>query len=57
MTIMVSESNRIIQPKPDNRKYSKLILHIEDGTIKIAKFQREFVWKIQKPAIIFKTYP
>jgi len=49
------------QPKPDSRKYSDLINDIEKGIIKIPKFQREFVWPIDKTAAlldsIVKGYP
>lgn len=49
------------QPKPDSKKYSDLISEIEKGIIKIPKFQREFVWGIDKTAklldSILKGYP
>ena len=49
------------QPKPDSKKYSDLITEIEKGIIKIPKFQREFVWSIDKTAklldSILKGYP
>jgi hypothetical protein len=49
------------QPKPDSRKYHDLITDIEKGVIKIPKFQREFVWPIEKTAAlldsIVKGYP
>lgn len=49
------------QPKPDSKKYSKLIADIQDGIIKVPKFQREFVWSIDKTAqlldSILKGYP
>lgn len=49
------------QPKPDSRKYQDLISDIEKGVIKIPKFQREFVWPIEKTAAlldsIVKGYP
>jgi len=49
------------QPKPDSRKYQDLISDIERGVIKIPKFQREFVWPIEKTAAlldsIVKGYP
>jgi hypothetical protein len=49
------------QPKPDSRKYHDLINDIERGVIKIPKFQREFVWPIEKTAAlldsIVKGYP
>ena len=51
----------ISQPKPDSKKYSDLISEIEKGIIKIPKFQREFVWSIEKTAqlldSILKGYP
>lgn len=49
------------QPKPDSKKYADLISEIEKGIIKIPKFQREFVWGIDKTAklldSILKGYP
>jgi hypothetical protein len=49
------------QPKPDSKKYSDLINDIQKGIIKIPKFQREFVWTIDKTAklldSILKGYP
>lgn len=49
------------QPKPDSRKYHDLINDIAKGVIKIPKFQREFVWPIEKTAAlldsIVKGYP
>lgn len=49
------------QPKPDSRKYQDLINDIDKGIIKIPKFQREFVWPIEKTAAllnsIVKGYP
>ena len=49
------------QPKPDSKKYSDLISDIEKGIVKIPKFQREFVWGIDKTAklldSILKGYP
>ena len=49
------------QPKPDSRKYQDLISDIEKGVIKIPKFQRDFVWPIEKTAAlldsIVKGYP
>ncbi len=49
------------QPKPDSKKYSDLINEVQKGIIKIPKFQREFVWSIDKTAklldSILKGYP
>lgn len=49
------------QPKPDSKRYSDLISEIQKGVIKIPKFQREFVWSIDKTAqlldSILKGYP
>lgn len=49
------------QPKPDSKNYSALISEIQKGIIKIPKFQREFVWSIDKTAnlldSILKGYP
>lgn len=51
----------IEQPKPDSKKYSDLISEIQKGIIKVPKFQREFVWGIDKTAklldSILKGYP
>jgi uncharacterized protein with ParB-like and HNH nuclease domain len=38
------------QPKPDSKKYTDLIYEIQKGQIKIPKFQRDFVWSIDKTA-------
>ncbi len=49
------------QPKPDSKKYADLINEIQKGIIKIPKFQRDFVWTIDKTAklldSILKGYP
>ncbi|NQT65297.1 MAG: DUF262 domain-containing protein [FCB group bacterium] len=49
------------QPKPDSKKYTDLISEIQKGQIKIPKFQRDFVWSIDKTAklldSILKAYP
>ena len=49
------------QPKPDSKHYSDLIADIQKGIIKIPKFQREFVWNIDKTSqlldSILKGYP
>ncbi len=49
------------QPKPDSKKYTDLISEIEKGQIKIPKFQRDFVWSLDKTAklldSILKGYP
>ncbi len=50
------------QPKPGSKTYGVLISDIMDrGSIKIPKFQREFVWSISKTAqlldSILKGYP
>ena len=49
------------QPKPDSRKYADLINEIQTGIIKIPKFQRDFVWSIDKTAKLLdstlKGYP
>ncbi len=49
------------QPKPDSKNYSDLITEIQKGIIKIPKFQRDFVWSIDKTAnlldSILKGYP
>ena len=38
------------QPKPDSKKYTDLISEIQKGEIKVPKFQRNFVWSIDKTA-------
>ena len=49
------------QPKPDSKSYSDLISEIKKGVIKVPKFQRDFVWSIDKTAqlldSILKGYP
>ena len=49
------------QPKPDSKNYNDLISEIQKGQIKIPKFQRDFVWSIEKTAqlldSILKNYP
>lgn len=49
------------QPKPDSKRYSDLISEIQKGQIKIPKFQRDFVWSLDKTAklldSILKGYP
>jgi hypothetical protein len=49
------------QPKPDSKKYNDLISEIQKGQIKIPKFQRNFVWSLDKTAklldSILKGYP
>lgn len=49
------------QPKPASKKYADLISEIQKGIIKIPKFQRDFVWTIDKTAklldSILKGYP
>ena len=49
------------QPEPDSKKYFALIHEIEQGIIKIPKFQRDFVWSIDKTAglldSILQGYP
>jgi hypothetical protein len=50
-----------LQPKPDSKKYTDLISEIQKGQIKIPKFQRNFVWSVEKTAklldSILKGYP
>ncbi len=54
-------SEQFQQPKPDSKNYSDLIHDIEKGIIKVPKFQREFVWSLDKTAelldSILKGYP
>lgn len=49
------------QPKPDSKKYTDLISEIQKGHIKVPKFQRNFVWSLDKTAklldSILKGYP
>jgi hypothetical protein len=49
------------QPKPDSKRYTDLINEIQKGYIKVPKFQRNFVWSIDKTAqlldSILKGYP
>ena len=49
------------QPKPDSKKYTDLISEIQKGQIKVPKFQRNFVWSLDKTAklldSILKGYP
>ena len=48
-------------PQPTHAKYSALLSDIKRGQIKIPQFQREFVWSVQKSAMlidsIVKGYP
>jgi len=50
-----------LQPKPDSKKYTDLISEIQKGQIKVPKFQRNFVWSLEKTAklldSILKGYP
>ncbi len=50
-----------MQPKPESKKYADLISEIQKGIIKIPKFQRDFVWSIEKTAqlldSLLKGYP
>lgn len=49
------------QPDPQSRSYDHILHGINDGTIKIPQFQREFVWTREKSAklidSILKGYP
>ena len=49
------------QPKPESKNYGDLINDTEKGIIKIPKFQRDFVWDVDKTAklldSILKGYP
>lgn len=51
----------IHQPKPHSFKYQELLTYIENGTLKLPKFQRDFVWGLDKSAklidSILKGYP
>ena len=50
-----------LQPKPNSKRYTDLISEIKKGEIKIPKFQRNFVWSLDKTAklldSIIKGYP
>ncbi|MDD9798280.1 MAG: DUF262 domain-containing protein, partial [Alphaproteobacteria bacterium] len=50
-----------LQQKPDSINYEGLIHNIKNGIIQIPKFQRDFVWNIEKTAelldSIAKGYP
>ena len=54
-------SGLLSQPKPSSKTYGDLIRDIETGIIKVPKFQRDFVWSIEKTALlldsILKGYP
>lgn len=58
---MSTETKPNSQPKPDFKKYDDLIDEISKGIIKVPKFQRDFVWPIDKTAglldSILKGYP
>ena len=47
--------------QPGYRKYSQLVADIESGVIRIPTFQRDFVWNLQKSAVLIdsmlKGYP
>lgn len=49
------------QPKPDSKRYTDLIYEFRKGYIKVPKFQRNFVWSVDKTAelldSILKGYP
>lgn len=55
------QNNMSLQPKPDSKNYTDLISEIQKGHIKIPKFQRNFVWSLDKTAelldSILKGYP
>lgn len=38
------------KPRPDRMFIRQLETYIEEGTIKVPKFQREFVWEVKKSA-------
>ena len=38
----------IQQPKPQSKEYKDLIRELEKGIIQIPKFQRNFVWSLEK---------
>src|SRR6185436_13630678 len=49
------------QPDPQSRSFQQMLGRIEDGTLKIPQFQRDFVWPREKSAklidSILKGYP
>ena len=49
------------QPEPQSRSFKELLHTIENGTLKIPQFQRDFVWTREKSAklidSILKGYP
>lgn len=49
------------QAQPGYRKYGQLVADIESGVIRIPTFQRDFVWNLQKSAVlidsVLKGYP
>jgi uncharacterized protein with ParB-like and HNH nuclease domain len=45
------------QPEPQTQSYPSLISGIENGTIKIPQFQREFVWSREKSAALIDSIP
>jgi hypothetical protein len=48
-------------PTPSHSRYTTLLSDIEKGEVKIPRFQRDFVWSIQKSAAlldsVIKAYP
>ena len=52
---------KIKQPKPDTKKYNDLFSEIEKGIIQVPKFQRDFVWDLDKTTALLdsmlKGYP
>lgn len=59
---MIDEQQQLDQqPKPDSKGYSDLIREVERGIIRVPKFQRDFVWSLEKTAnlldSILKGYP
>lgn len=55
------ENTMTRQPKPDKKTFTELIDEIKKGEIKVPKFQRNFVWSVDKTAklldSILKGYP
>lgn len=49
------------QPDPQSRSFQQMLNRVEDGTLKIPQFQRDFVWPREKSAklidSILKGYP
>ena len=45
----------MFQPTPMTLQYNALISNIEQGLIKIPKFQRKFVWSLEQTASLLDS--